>query len=203
MDREKTLVICKHDAVSRGLLGEIISRFERIGLKLLALEMISATTDMGNRHYPNTDSWKTKVGERTLAEYVEKGIDPIEKLGTNDPIKIGEMVKKWNVEYLTAGPVLAMVWEGPNAVKIVRKLVGHTVPALADPGTIRGDYSWDSAELANALDRPFYNLIHASGDVEEAKDEIALWFDELEVFDYDVFDAEVMGLKKKLLMGGR
>jgi nucleoside-diphosphate kinase len=199
MDREKTLVICKHDAVSRGLVGEIIMRFERIGLKLLAFEMISATKDMGNRHYPNTDEWKKKVGLRTLDEYNEKNVDPIEKLGTDDPIKIGEMVKQWNIEYLTAGPVVAMVWEGPNAVRIVRKLVGNTVPALAEPGTIRGDYSWDSAELANDLDRPFYNLIHASGDVEEAKDEIALWFDEIEVFDYEVFDSEVMGLKKKLL----
>ncbi len=198
MKREKTLVLIKHDAVSRGLIGDITKRFERVGLKLLAFEMIDATEDMGHQHYPNTKEWKVKVGQRTLDEYREKGIDPIEKFGTNDPEKIGEFVKKWNVEFLTAGPIVAMVWEGPNAVQIVRKLVGHTVPALADPGTIRGDFSWDSAELANELQRPFYNLVHASGTSEEADQEIALWFDRFEVIDYDISDSEVMGLRKKL-----
>lgn len=195
---EKTLLIAKHDAVSRGLVGEIVKRIEKVGFKLLAFEMINATEDMGLRHYPETKEWKKKVGERTLREYKEKGIDPIKKLGTSDPVEIGTLVKKWNVDYLTCGPVVAMVWEGPNAVKVVRKIVGDTVPANAAPGTIRGDFSWDSPELANEMGRPFYNLVHASGSISEAKDEIKLWFEELEVFDYEISDSEVMGLKKKL-----
>ncbi len=195
---ERTLVIVKHDGVARGLVGEIIFRIERVGFKLIAFEMVRAEEDMASNHYPNSDEWKRKVGERTLEEYVEKGLDPMEELGTKDVIEIGEKVKKWNVDFLTAGPVVAMVWEGPNVVSVIRKLVGHTVPALALPGTIRGDFSWDSAELSNAHKRPFYNLIHASGTPEEAQEEIALWFDKLEVLDYGVSQHKVMGLKGRI-----
>lgn len=195
---QKTLIICKHDAVARGLMGEIIQRFERVGLKLIAMELIAATEDMGQAHYPNSDEWLNKVGERTLAEYTEKGIDPITRLGTDVPKEIGQMVKQWNVDYLTAGPVLAMIWEGPEAIKIGRKLVGSTVPLLAAPGTIRGDFSWDNADLANEHARPFYNLVHASGEPEEAEDEIALWFEDQEVTDYSTYQSKSMGLFGKV-----
>jgi nucleoside-diphosphate kinase len=198
MKTERTLIIVKHDGVQRGLIGEIMRRFERVGLKLVAMELIAATEDMGIAHYPDSDEWKEKVGRRTLDEYKEKGIDPIERMGTNDPIKIGEMIKKWNVDYLTTGPVLAMVWEGPGACKIGRKLTGETNPINALPGTIRGDFSWDNADLANEQGRPFYNLIHASGDPEEAKDEIELWFGGGEVFDYKLNASKSMGLYGKL-----
>lgn len=197
MKTQRTLIICKHDAVARGLMGEIIKRFERVGLKLIAMELIAATEDMGQAHYPNSKEWLEKVGQRTLAEYKDKGIDPIERLGTDVPEEIGKLVKQWNVDYLTAGPVLAMVWEGPEAVKIGRKLVGSTVPLLAEPGTIRGDFSWDNADLANALQRPFYNLVHASGEPEEAEFEIELWFSEGEVIDYKVNYHDAMGLYGK------
>jgi nucleoside-diphosphate kinase len=198
MNTQKTLIIAKHDAVSRGLIGTIIKRFERVGLKLIALEFISATEDMGIKHYPDSDEWKRKVGERTLEEYEEKGIDPIERIGTDDPIEIGQKVKEWNVEYLTTGPVLAMVWEGPEAIKIGRKLVGSTNPVEANPGTIRGDFSWDNADLANEQKRPFYNLVHASGDPEEAKFEIDLWFSKEEVLDYNTNNVHKMGLLGKI-----
>lgn len=198
MKTQKTLIIVKHDGVARGLMGEILKRFERVGLKLIALELIAATDDMGEKHYPNSDEWKIKVGNRTLAEYKEKGIDPKKVLGTDDAKEIGELVKKWNVEYLTAGPVLATVWEGPEAIKIGRKLVGETNPINAAPGTIRGDFSWDNADLANEQNRPFYNLIHASGSVEEAEEEIKLWFADNEVFDYKLNKSEPMGLYGKI-----
>ncbi len=195
---EQTLIIVKHDGVARGLVGEIMSRFERVGLKLVAMEMLSATDDMGHRHYPSTDAWYKKAGGRTLDEYKQKGIDPIKRLGIDDPIKIGKMIKAWNVEYLTSGPVVAMVWEGPGAVVIGRKLVGKTVPTLSEPGTIRGDFSWDNADLANEYKRPFYNLVHASGEVDEAKEEIELWFDKHEVVNYTSKMHEKMGLYGKL-----
>jgi len=198
MQLQKTLLIIKHDGVARGLIGEIIKRFEKVGLKMVALEFIAATEDMGDKHYPNSNAWKRKVGNRTLTEYKEKGIDPIERLGTDDPIKIGEMVKTWLIEYLSSGPVLAMVWEGPEAVKIVRKLVGETNPTNALPGTIRGDFSWDNADLANEQKRPFYNLVHASGSIEEAEAEIKLWFSDSEIFDYKTHASIPMGMYGKI-----
>ncbi|KXK26687.1 MAG: Nucleoside diphosphate kinase [candidate division WS6 bacterium OLB20] len=195
---EKTVIIVKHDGVARGLMGQIIKRFERVGLKLVALEFLQSTEDMGKAHYPDAESWYRKVGERTLSEYKEKGIDAVKELGTDDAIEIGKLVKQWNVDYLTYGPVLAMVWEGPNAVKIGRKLVGETNPINAAPGTIRGDFSSDNAELANQHKRPFYNLVHASGEVAEAEDEIALWFEHVEVIDYSTYAAPLMGMQGKL-----
>lgn len=194
---ERTLIICKHDAVARGLMGEIIQRFERVGLKLIAMELIAASADMGRDHYPNSKEWLTKVGQRTLTEYKEKGIDPIKRLGTDDAVEIGKLIKQWNVDFLTCGPVLAMVWEGPGAVTIGRKLVGSTVPTLAAPGTIRGDFSWDNADIANEHLRPFYNLVHASGEVEEAEQEIALWFSKGEVINYEVYSHKLMGFSGK------
>lgn len=193
--KQKTVIIVKHDAVSRGLMGEIVQRFERVGLKIVAMEFIAATTDMGQKHYPDTEEWLNKVGNRTLTEYREKGINPVARLGTDDPKEIGQMIKEWNVDYLTMGPVLAMVFEGPEAVKIGRKLVGETNPINAAPGTIRGDYSWDNADLANDQMRPFYNLIHASGTPEEAQFEIELWFEDIELMDYAVNAQHAMGLK--------
>ena len=199
----RTLIIVKHDGVARGIMGEIVQRFERVGLKLVGMKLVTATEEMGHKHYPSTDEWFTNVGNRSLAEYKEKGIDPIERLGTDDPIEIGKMVKQWNVEYLTVGPVLAMIFQGPDSIKIGRKLVGHTVPLLADPGTIRGDFSWDNADLANELGRPFYNLVHASGAPEEAEEEITLWFDDEEIFEkYHLPHHDTMGLLGKMSSKG-
>jgi nucleoside-diphosphate kinase len=196
--KERTLVVIKHDGVARGLMGEIIKRFERVGLKMVAMEFLESTDDMGNSHYPNTEKWFRKVGERTLNDYREKFIDPRKVLGTDDAIEIGKMVKKWLIDYLKAGPVLAMVWEGPGAVNIVRKLVGDTIPARADAGSIRGDFGIDNPELANAQKRPIYNLIHASGEVAEAEEEIALWFGGKEIQDYQPYADNFTGIMGKM-----
>lgn len=195
---EKTLLIVKHDGVARGLMGEIIHRVERTGLKLVALEFLESTKDLGENHYPHTDEWLNKVGGRTLSDYKNKGIDPVESLGTDNPKEIGTMIKNWLIDYLAAGPVLAMVFEGPQAVKIVRKLAGDTIPANAVPGTIRGDFGFDDPELANEQKRPIYNIIHASGEVAEAKEEIALWFTGKEIHDYKVYSDDFTGLKGKM-----
>lgn len=197
---EKTLIIIKHDGVARGLIGEIVKRFERVGLKLIAMEFLQSSRDMGDSHYPKSEKWLKRVGERTLGEYLEKGLDPIKELGSDNPLKIGKMVKDWLIDYLNSGPVLAMVWEGPNAVKVGRKLAGDTIPANALAGSIRGDYGIDSAELANAQRRPIYNVMHASGELAEAEEEIALWFKDKEVFDYNVYSADFSGVKGKLKM---
>jgi len=190
---QKTVIILKHDSVARGLCGELIGRFERAGLKLVAFKFVQAEKEIGVKHYPSEEEWFRKVGERTLAEYEEKDLDPVKNIGTADPVEIGKLVKKWNVDYLTEGPVLAMVWEGYDAIKMARKIIGSTNPAVATPGTIRGDYSVDNAELANALKRPFRNLVHASGDEAEAANELDLWFEASEVCnDYVRADQDVM-----------
>ena len=130
---------------------------------------------------------------RAFDEYKEKGIDPVKELGTADAVKIGKLIKKWNVDYLTEGPILATVWEGYDAIKVVRKLVGSTKPAEAAPGTIRGDFSIDNVELANALKRPFRNLVHASGNESEAENELDLWFEASEICnDYFRADQDMM-----------
>jgi nucleoside-diphosphate kinase len=195
---EKSLVIIKHDAVNRGLMGKIITRFEQVGLKIVAMEFLQSTEDMGKGHYPTTEEWFRKVGERTLNDYMKRELDPIEELGTKDPIEIGKLVKQWNVDYLTHGPVLALVFEGPGAVPVIRKLVGDTIPAKALPGTIRGDFGLDNIELANKFQRPLYNLIHASGEVSEAEAEILLWFGTQEVFDYKILSDSMTGVYGKL-----
>jgi nucleoside-diphosphate kinase len=179
-------------------MGEIIKRVERTGLKLIALEFLNSTQDLGENHYPRSEKWLSKVGNRTLGDYQNKGLDAKEILGTNDPIEIGRMVKKWLVDYLSVGPVLAMIWEGPQSVKIVRKIAGDTIPANALPGTIRGDFGFDDPELANKHNRPIYNLVHASGEVAEANEEIALWFTGKEVHNYKDYSDDFTGLLGKM-----
>ena len=181
---QKSLVLMKPDAVKRGIVGEILHRFERSGLKIVGAKLVHADHELAGKHYPNSDEWKSKVGQRTIDDCEKYGIDLMENMGTTDPLKVGEIVKQWNVDFLTSGPVLAVVFEGVNAVERVRALVGETVPVKALPGTIRGDFSLDSAIAANRRKRTIFNLIHASGSEEEAEIEIKLWFKENELFSY-------------------
>lgn len=190
---ERTLVVLKPDAIERGIVGDIITRFERIGLKIVGTKMVMADADLANQHYPrDRKEFIVGMGNKTLENYKELGTDPLEHLGDNDPEKIGLMIQEWLVDFLTSGPVIALVIEGPHAVAMVRKVCGFTLPSSAAPGTIRGDYSFDSSELANKSKRPIKNLIHASGDVEEADYEINLWFKEDELFDYDTIHQKHM-----------
>lgn len=173
---QKTLVIIKPDGVERGLVGEIISRLERVGLKLIKAELVHASKELAQKHYPTTPEWLVKVGNNTISDCEKYGVDAKEAMGTNVPSEIGELVHKWNMEYISSGPVFPMVWEGIHAVEVVRKLCGPTLPLLAAPGTIRGDLSSNSAISENIEHKPIRNLIHASGTVEEAEREIELWF---------------------------
>lgn len=173
---QRTLVLIKPDAMARNMAGEIISRIENVGLRIVDAKFHHADEELAAAHYPVTEAWYAKVGGNTLSDCEKYDLDPIETMGTKDPIEIGKLVHKFNIEFLTSAPVLALVFEGAHAVEVVRKLVGHTVPLLSAPGTIRGDYSVESAVLANFERRPIANLIHASGEPEEAAREIELWF---------------------------
>ncbi|KKQ57077.1 MAG: Nucleoside diphosphate kinase [Parcubacteria group bacterium GW2011_GWA2_38_13] len=191
--KEKTIVLIKPDGIKRGLVGEIVSRFEKSGLKIVAMKLVWVDKEMVKKHYPDSRTELLKgMGEKTLATYEKFGKDPKEDLGTKDPVEIGRMVNKWNIDFLSSGPVLAMLLQGAHAIESARMIAGPTLPLFAPGGTIRGDYSVDSPALANQKKRAVHNLVHASGNLEEAKYEEELWFHEHEIYDYKRTDEEVM-----------
>lgn len=182
---EKSLVLVKPDGVQRGLVGEIIGRFEKAGLKLVAMKMVWVDKELVGKHYPESRTeLLTGIGEKTLKTYAEYNKDAKAELGTDDPYEIGKLVNDWNKDALSSGPVVAMVLEGNHAVDNVRRIVGPTLPVFAPPGTIRGDYAVDSPVMANEKKRSVRNLIHASGNKEEAEYEIDLWFGSTDIHDY-------------------
>ncbi len=173
---EKTFCMVKPDGVKRGLIGEIIGRLEQRGLKIVAVAMVKpARTHMDN-HYPKDEVWIRRVGQKTLSTYEKYGYDPVLELGTKDDLEIGTMVRGWLIDFMISAPVVTMVVQGVHAIDMVRKIAGHTIPSLADMGTIRGDYSVESAVSANKGKRAIMNLVHASETAEEAEHEIAHWF---------------------------
>jgi nucleoside-diphosphate kinase len=183
---ERTLIILKPDAVQRGLVGEIISRFEKVGLKFVAMKMLVPEDERLTKHYPtDRHEFIEGMGNKTLDNYKELGIDATEVFGHADAYKIGLQVREWLVDFMKSGPVIAAVLEGPHAVETVRKIRGFTLPSAAQPGTITGDYSFDSSALANAGKRTIKNLVHASGNKEEAEHEIPIWFDADELHSYE------------------
>jgi nucleoside-diphosphate kinase len=189
---ERTFVMIKPDGVVRGLIGEIIGRFEKRGLKLIALKMLKPSIEHVDSHYPKDPAWIKRLGEKGFKTFHEYGVDPKEKMGTDDEMEAGTMVREWLMNYIMEAPVVAMVIEGYHSVTIVRKIVGVTTPAQAELGTIRGDYSIDSPVAANLNKRAMKNLIHASETVEEAKHEIEHWFSEEELSDYERSDHKAM-----------
>ncbi len=191
--KERTVVLVKPDGVQRGLVGEITARFEKAGLKIAAMKMVWVDKELVAKHYPESRTALLEgIGKKTLETYEKFGKDPKEELGTMDPLQIGRMVNQWNMDFLSSGPVIAMLLEGVHAIDNVRMIVGNTLPTFATPGTIRGDYSIDSPALANAKKRPVRNLVHASGNLEEAKYEAELWFHTSEIYDYARSDESVM-----------
>jgi len=189
---EQTYVMIKPDGVKRGLTGEIISRIERRGLKIVAIQMIVANRERVDNHYPKDSAWIKRVGEKTLATYQKYGYDAKSELGTADPNEIGKMVREWLLEYMTSAPMVKMVIQGVHAIDMVRKLVGHTLPAMAEMGTIRGDFSVDSAAPANRDKRAVHNLIHASETPEEAAHEINYWFSKDDLYSYKRAEEDMM-----------
>ena len=154
---QRTLILFKPDAVQRGIVGEILTHFERVGLKIIGTKMIFPSKEHYHKHYEGIGKMVTRRGEKAF-----------------------DMA----LEFMTQGPVIAMVFEGVEAVELVRKLVGGTEPKMALPGTIRGDYSHMSFGYADEHNVGIPNLIHASGSIEEAKQEISHWFSDFEIYDY-------------------
>lgn len=189
---DKTLVIVKPDGVKRGLVGEIVSRFEKRGLKIIALDMIWATKEQIDDHYPKEEKWIKRIGERALANYKEYGFDVKESFGTEDPLEIGKQARGWLIEYMSSGPMVKMVVKGIHAIEMVRKIVGPTMPAKAEMGTIRGDFSVDDGSAANRDKRAIHNLIHASETPEEAEHELNFWFSPEEIHDYKRAEEDIM-----------
>ncbi|MFA5021668.1 MAG: nucleoside-diphosphate kinase [Patescibacteria group bacterium] len=192
--KERTVVLVKPDGVKRGLIGEVITRFEKMGLKILGLKMVWADKDLANKHYPDSRKELLKgIGEKTLQTYEKYGMDPGEDFGKMSAEEIGQMVNKWNIDFITSGPVIAILLEGVHAIDNVRSIAGNTLPVFATPGTIRGDYSIDSPALANTKKRAVRNIVHASGNPEEAKYEEQLWFKKNDIVDnYKRTDEDVM-----------
>jgi nucleoside-diphosphate kinase len=174
--QERTLVIVKPDAYTRGLTGAILSRLEQRGLTVEAIRVSRDETEIVGDHYPRSADWLAAVGQKTLDDYTKQGLSARERMGTDDPVEIGRRVRAWLTEFMLSAPVVPMVISGNRAIQTVRKIVGATLPVDAAPGTIRGDFSSDSPDLANAEQRPVRNLVHASGDPDEAAREIKLWF---------------------------
>ncbi len=184
---EKTLVLIKPDGVQRAKVGEILNRFETVGLKIVALKMIQANQEVVKKHYTADKEWLESVGNKQLTAYAKKG------LKTNKTVlELGLKVREQLLDYLTMSPLIAIVLEGHNAIKQVRKIVGPTYPEDANPGTIRGDYSFDTFQLADLTNRPIQNLIHASGELEEATREIKLWFKKEEIYAWQRVDEDLL-----------
>ncbi len=190
---EITFLMAKPDAVQRGLTGEIIRRIEQVGLKIVGLKMFKATHKQIDDHYPKDEAWVTRLGEKTLATYAKYGYDANKELGTDKAEKIGPMVRSWLLKFMDSGPVVVMVIKGVHAVEMTRKIAGSTMPSDSELGTIRGDFSVDSAAAANRDKRAVYNLVHASETEDEAEHEIKHWFRKsADLSDYERSDEMVM-----------
>lgn len=195
--KEKTFVILKPDAIQRSLMGEIINRFERVGLKMVALKMIMATEQQCWDHYNKNEEWFLKKGANIIKNREDLGM-PVEK----DAMEYGKDIIRALVKFMTAGPIVPMIFEGNQAVGIVKKLVGGTEPLTSEVGTIRGDYTLDSYELSSYDDRAVRNLIHCSDMADEAEREIKIWFNESEILNYRLvsegilYDINLDGIKE-------
>lgn len=184
---ERTFVIIKPDGVQRALIGEIISRFERTGLKIAALKFAVLSEDKLWKHYDKDDEWFLKKGAKIAEDRQAAGLS-----AEKEPIEYGKDIIRALVKYMTVGPVVMMVIEGNQAVAVVKKLVGETEPATSDVGTIRGDLTTDSYAVCALDDRAVRNLIHCSDEVENAKKEIELWFGADDIITYRHLQEEML-----------
>lgn len=185
---ERTLVVIKPDGIQRSLVGEIVRRYERAGLKLVGVKMLVPAAAFIEKHYTLDPEWRVKTGLKSIKGYEDKGLEP----PSRDPLKLTEKILKVLVKYMTSGPVMAMVWQGAHAVAVVRKITGGTEPLTSDVGTIRGDFVLDSYSMSDSDSRAVRNLVHASGSVKEAEQEIAHWFKKDEISDYRLINEQIL-----------
>lgn len=186
--QEQTLVIVKPDGVQRGLIGEVIKRYELCGLKLVALKMIIPTKELTLKHYSTDPDWAFKTGTKSFEAYKAKGLPIPDK----DPVKFAEDIRKKLTEFMSSGPVVVMIWQGMGAVAVVRKITGSTEPLSSVPGTIRGDYTIDSYSAADIDSRAVRNIIHSSGSTKEANAEIPIWFNKKEILSFRLISEEII-----------
>lgn len=185
--QERTFVILKPDAVQRSLIGEIIKRFERTGLKCTTMKMFQADEERLFKHYNKDEEWFLAKGTRIIEDLKAQGKEP-----NKEAIEYGKDIIRANATFMMQSPVVAMVWEGNQAVAVIKKLVGSTEPSTSDVGTIRGDYTVDSYSHSSYEDRAVRNLVHCSDEVSEAEREIALWLDDSEMMQYTTAQEAIM-----------
>ncbi|GIW66833.1 MAG: nucleoside-diphosphate kinase [Candidatus Parcubacteria bacterium] len=183
--KERTLVLIKPDGVERRLVGEILARFERAGLKIIGLGIIKPSKNLIEKHYPKSKDWVENLGNNFVKTCQENNIkfNLKEDFDVENIYQLGLLVRKWLVDFMCSGPIVKIALEGNHAVEVVRKIVGTTIPYKSSPGTIRGDYSIDSPLVANIEKRALKNLIHASGNTKEAEYELKIWFKKSELID--------------------
>ncbi|MSU73982.1 nucleoside-diphosphate kinase [Candidatus Kaiserbacteria bacterium] len=184
---ERTLVIIKPDGVQRGLIGEIIKRYERTGLKLVGMRFGVADEKKFWEHYNKDDVWFLKKGAKIVEDKKANNL-PADK----EPMEYGKDIIRQLVKFMTSGPVLMMVWEGNQAAAVIKKITGDTEPSTSDVGTIRGDLTVDSYNIAAVDDRAVRNLIHCSESADEAKREIAIWFTDAEMTEYRLVGEQIL-----------
>jgi len=185
--KEQTFVIVKPDGVQRSLIGEIIKRFERVGLKIVAMKFLVPTEEQCWKHYNKDDEWFTEKGALIVKDRKAAGV-----VVDKEVIEYGKDIVKQLADFMTSGPVLAMVIEGNQAVGIVKKLVGGTEPLTSDVGTIRGDFTVDSYALSGVDGRAVRNLIHCSDKPEEAEREIKIWIKNDEIINYRLVQEQIL-----------
>jgi nucleoside-diphosphate kinase len=187
MKKEKTFMAVKPDGIQRSLIGDIISRVEKVGLKFVGFKFFIPAEELCWNHYNKDDVWFEEKGKKILENRKEAG-QTIDK----EAKEYGKDIINQLVKFMTSGPVLAMVIEGNQAVSIVKKLVGGTEPTTSEVGTIRGDYTLDSYELAGIDERAVRNLVHCSDQVSEAEREINLWFKPEELVNYKLVQEQIL-----------
>lgn len=185
--KERTFVILKPDAIQRALVGDIVRRFERTGLKLTHLSLRMLDEKKVWEHYGKDDEWFLRKGKGVVEARTEAGM-PVEK----EAIEYGRDIIGTIVKFMTSGPVVVMTLQGNQAVTVVKKLVGGTEPSTSDVGTIRGDYTLDSYALSTVDDRAVRNLIHCSDSPEEAEREIALWLTPEGILNYRLVGEQIL-----------
>lgn len=187
LHKERTFVIIKPDGIQRSLVGEIIGRFERAGLKIVGMKFGMCDEKKLWDHYNKDDAWYLRKGTGMIENFKAAG-----KEVTKEPIEYGKDIIRALVKYITSGPVLMLAIQGNQSIAVVKKLTGGTEPATSDVGTIRGDFTLDSYNMANMDDRAVRNLIHCSENVEDATRELALWFTDAEMLNYRLVQEQIL-----------